>query len=833
MKVKKVILSVLVLIAMFLTAVPVYAEDESEKDVETSGYSVTIEAGLDGVLVEDKASPVSITVKNVTEDFEGTLRVIVPATYDQKSLAYEKSIVVPKGGEKTFSILLPGISNVSFLRVELENSKGKTIYSKQEKIVSYEVGQTAVLGILSSDFTGLNYFDGVSVTSTNGIVSAKAIQLNVENIPEVSDGLEICDFILIDNYNTSQLSAEQRNAIVGWVNNGGVLIVGTGSKALSTLEGFTDTVCPVQTGALTKKTLDIWNTEPLENVDAVDITANGWNDVQGAIAYGAPAYQALYGGGSVLVLSYDLAMNPIANWNAGRSVLAENILSNAASDSVYDKIIYGNSDSYDSYSLRNAVEGADKNKIPNALLYGGIFFIYVLAIGPIAYLVLRGMDKREKIWIVMPAIALLFTIIILITSMNYKIRKPFIDAVSIIEFNNGFKDTKTYMSVQNPKGKAYSIDLSENYNQVASWNDDDVSYEEVGMTNYSHSIVDATDYLSVSMQPAMAFTKRNVMAEKQEYQQNAGFTTNLTCNLSGFEGTITNNTGYDLSNVVAVYNGQFIYMGEMKDGASAQVKAANLKSLNSLSWNMKEWLDKLPKDIAFFNYESDYLARNNQNVYEVMRGRAEIMEMNQGMIFGMVDDYSSDLVKGNNTKLYAVGVAVGYFHQVVEEYQNYTSFIDDINDYMVGGSNIQYSEDYPSGFESFPDMEDYDLYGASEIFVLYDFSSIDTTGAQLINRSMDLYSEDVDIDDFDSLEDYNNYVESLMDEMYNYEDYTKVQLFNYTTQQYEDVFVSGNIIEDMTPYINEKGWMQVRYYTDDVDTWGCYAPVISLVGGER
>lgn len=838
MKIKKKLISLITIAVLVMTVVPVFAE-EADKDVQNSGYVVSVEAGLDGVMVEGKATPVSVSIRNNDKDFEGVLRVIVPTTYDQKSLAYEKAVTIPSGGEKTFSVLLPSISTVSFLRIELENDKGKITYSQQEKIISLPVGQEAVLGVLSSDYTGLNYFDGVAVNTYNGIVTAKMIQLNADNLPEVSDGLEICDFILIDNYNTSQLSEAQRNAIAGWVNNGGILILGTGSKASVVLEGFSDTICPVTVDSLSKNSITVHSgvTYELENVDVAGITTNGWYDIQGNIATGAPAWQSFYGGGSVLILSYDLAMNPIANWTEGRTSLAENILSNAGTDTIYDNMIYGSSDAYHGYYLSDAVDGVDRNKIPNALLYGAIFFVYVIGIGPVSYLVLRAMDKREKIWIVMPAVALGFTLIVLATSMIYKIHKPFIDAVSILEYNNGATVTKTYMSVQSPKGKAYSIDLSADYTQVASWNDDDVSYNDVGTTNYRYAIVDAGDHIKISMEPNMAFTKQSLMAEKQEYQSGTGFDTNLTCTLSGFEGTLTNNTGYDLTNVVISYNDQFIFVGKMKNGETVNLNASDLESCSNLSYGFTEWMEEAPDDYGLFHDTEHYRDLvDNQNLYKVMDEREYELSMNQGMIFGMIDGYESDVVDSFGTKVYSTGIAVSYFYQVVEEYQNYSVFIDDINDYMVGGDNISYTSDYPEDFDYFYDTTDLDMYGETEMEVLYDFYGVDLTSAQLINNNMPSTIDTdtmLDIDDFDSMEEYYEYLNQYA-ESFDEGDYCNVQLYNYTTQQYEDVFAAGvNTVANLHPYINENGWMQVRYYIDDTDTWGYYAPNISLVGGEQ
>lgn len=833
MKKRKLLLSILTAIFVLLYMPAVSYAEESDKDVANDEFTVTVETGLDSIAVEGKAMPVTVTISNAGKDFSGILRITIPASYDQKSLAYEKAVAIPSGGTKSISMLLPDIDTSAFLRIELENEKGKILYSQQEKYTSIVVGESVVVGILSSDYSGLNYFDGASVSTSNGMASAKIIQLTADNIPDVGEGLGACHYILIDNYNTSQLSEEQRNAIAAWVSNGGMLIMGTGSKASVVLEGFRDSLCPVTAGSLEKRDMLLVNGISGEavTVDSIGLTADGWQDIQGDIAVGASAWKCGYGNGSVLILSYDLAMEPISSWNE-RELLAAGILGNAGNDNIYSSMFYDKSEIYDTWRLDTAVNGVDRNKIPNALLYAGVFLVYVICIGPVAYLVLKAKDKREKMWFVMPAVALVFTIAVYATSMIYRIHKPFIDAVSIVEFNNGPVITKTYMTVQSPKGKAYTIDFADGYRNMESWSDD-VDYNDVGLTNYSYAVRQEGESVQLRVNPAMAFTGQNLVSQKEEFQAGTGILTELECTLSGFEGTVTNNTGYDLKNVVICYNDNYAFLGAMKNGETVTVQKNQLDAMSNVysyyysSWSsgLEQWIEQKPNNnFLFSNTEESRLFKDNCNVYAIMKGRADSLSMNQGMVFGMIENYDQELIKGKNTTVYSTEVAISYFNQVVEEYQNYSLFINDINDYMVGGDRIAYTSDYPEGFDYFYDTSDLDLYGETEKKVLYDFGNMDLQGAQLLNLNQvySSYNGDDEIKDDEPVED--DYYEHS---------YCEVQLYNYDTQSYENAFDEYGCVSDLTPYVNEQGWMQVRYYTDDPDAWDYYAPQISLIGGEQ
>lgn len=818
---------------------PALFAEEKDKDVENDAFTVTVDPGLDGVVVEGKSMPVTVTVGNFSGvDVSGILRITLPSTYDHNSLAYERAVAIPNGGEKSISFLLPKM-DTSFIRVELENERKKILFSIQEKPQILTVGQNAVVGILSNDYSGLNYFDGAAIDTISGITSAKIIQLTADNIPETGEGLSTCHYILIDQYNTSQLSEKQRNAIAAWVSNGGMLILGTGSKASVVLEGFQDSLCPLTPGELTKQDMTLMNSVNGETKSVDSVALNqagvamqdaGWQDVEGGIATGGSAWLAGYGAGTVLVLSYDLAMEPITSWNE-KGILAANILANAGNEDIYDTMLYGGVTqyNYDGYQMEESVRGVDRNKVPNPLLYAGVYLVYVICIGPVAYLILKAKDKREKMWLVMPVIAFGFTIVVFATSMLYRIHKPFIGSVAIVEYSNGPINTRNYMSVRSPKGKEYVIDFADGYQSMQTWADDYMGYSNVGTTDYTCAVRQEGTAVSLYVKQTKAFEEQNLMTQKEEFQVGSGFATNLTCDLSGFEGTITNNTGYDLQNVVACYNEQYIFVGAMKDGETATLERKQLSSLNNVYYDMEQWMEKLPNDMPFLvNSEEAHALKDNQNIYKVMESRANQLSINQGMIFGMIENYDDAFVKKNNVKTYSAAVAVSYFNQVVEEYQNSSFILDDINMYMVGGDHVPYTSDYPLDFDYFYDTEDLDMYGEEEKEVLYDFGTLNLKGAMLLNLNYipeDLTGDTGDSGEEDDLGDvYDNiYGDGVQ--------YCKLQLYNYTTGAYEDAFVDGTV-EDLTPYLNEQNWMQIRYYTDDADAWNCYAPQLYLVGGE-
>lgn len=790
-------------------------EAEEKKDVSNSDFNVTVEVGLDEIIFQEKSTPITVAVSNSGKDFNGLVRVIVPCSYVQEAIAYERSIVIPSGGAKSVSMLIPNISNATYLRVELVNEKGKILYSQQEKVTMIEVGNQAIIGVLSDDYTGLNYFDGVSVSTSSGIVSTRLLQLDAATFPEKAEGLSTCHYILIDNYNTSQLSEEQRNALAGWVSDGGMLILGTGSKASSVLTSLQDTLCPISIGSLGKATLDVAGgvTTEEKKADVVALSGDNWEDVSSYIARGGAAWKSTYGArGTVLILEYDLAMEPIVSMNE-RKLLASNILENAGNSDNYERMLQGEDEPYNEWRIQSAVNSADGNKMPNALLYAGIFLLYVLAIGPISYLILKAKDKREKMWIVIPIIAAGFTFIVFGTSMFYRIHKPFADAVSILEYNGKQLDTSTYISLQSPKAAAYTVSLEEGYGNVEAWGDSNYDYDSLGTTNYNYAIREDAGVTSIAVNKGQPFTSYNLLAKKNELLQTEGFALNLHCSVSTIEGEVTNQTGYDLKNAVICYNGVYCFLGAFKNGETKQIKSTDNHDVSNVSYNLEEWMEKTPSDYWFFGSDSENKKlQQNKELYTVLKWNQYGLQMNQGMVFGMIEQEADALITDNAAKVYSIRAAVTYFTQRPEEYQNYSTFIDDINRYMVGGEEIPYDKEiYPEQYDCFLDTDRY-MYGADEMIILYDFSTVDLNGAVLYIK------EEQNVDEYmDTYSDDSSEVE--------------VWIYNNDTQNYEQLFVYWEEEVIQSSYVDENGWVRIKYVADT--SGSCWAPEISLIGGEK
>ena len=231
----------------------------------------------------------------------------------------------------------------SFL-VQITNEKDKVVYSKSIKCNVSNTSESAIFGILSDDYSGLNYIDGVSLSNNSFIGTVKILELNEENVPTDASGLGVCNYILIDNYNTSKLSDEQVKAIKQWVMQGGILIFGTGPNYEKVFEKFSDDFINGSIGDVSKQdiiveyssldglnnnfeeTTEETETEgALENVVSVDMVDISVNEAYEVYNVTTPSVisQKDVGKGAVVIAGFDFALAPIQNGNFNNKLITQ------------------------------------------------------------------------------------------------------------------------------------------------------------------------------------------------------------------------------------------------------------------------------------------------------------------------------------------------------------------------------------------------------------------------------------------------------------------------------------------------------------------------------
>jgi len=559
----KGILTILLLVLALTSVCP-----GSVMNVEAGASDADVSAmfDIDAQLVnsDEDTYNISLTVGNKGEDWEGIVRVMA---YDNGSYgtAYDTVLTLPQGSEKQFVVkFAKGINEYAdgSIRVTILDKKSKVLKSQNFTRFLLEEMESISLGILSDDYSALTFLDvgGNTLYYYGDQFPIKLVELKQGSLVDVLDVLTI---LVIDKYNTDILTDEELLAIVQWVNNGGVLIVGTGSYAPEVWSGLADVITDVEiTGVL----------EPGDSL--AGITGYGSSEIDMSKlplaqlttintmyyeTYFSGGLNVTVGDGAIGILPYSL----VELGEAGDSIYVDyftqedyifNLLEEitSSSRSRYDRTSY-TSNRYDQvYNLRTLLGAiGNSNTTLNFGVLKLIVILYVIFVGPVLYLILRANKKREWYWVTVPATALVGIVIIFFAGRGFEVVSTKVYSVTTQDVD-GEKEGKTFLYCYDAEYKEWDLQLADGYEYAGSLQENYYYYynsiQAASASEYYYRVLNKGGRISVGINPDQAFEDSYFYAGKSKgSEQEMG---SIECDqvkpeLGGISGKITNNTDKD------------------------------------------------------------------------------------------------------------------------------------------------------------------------------------------------------------------------------------------------------------------------------------------------
>lgn len=236
-------------------------------------------------------------------------------------------------------------------------------------------------------------------------VAPLVMSLTPEDLPERVEGWNMLDRIVWQDVDATRLSAAQLDSLRGWVANGGRLVIAGGTAGPRSLAAFPDVLLPYRPTAIT----DVAPASLAGLLGELPGTATDLPALSGELAGGRAlatvgddvvvAAERPYGLGLVTMLGFD----PAAEW----------IAESSASDGLWRRLLpprtSGGLVFADDNMLVSAVSQLPSLALPPITGLVALLGAYILLIGPVNYLVLRRLDRREWAWLTMPVLILAFT----------------------------------------------------------------------------------------------------------------------------------------------------------------------------------------------------------------------------------------------------------------------------------------------------------------------------------------------------------------------------------------------------------------------------------------
>lgn len=341
---------------------------------------------------------VSVTLVNEGTPTEGHL------TAETDAGTVRRYVEMPAGARKTVTLYVRPGGFQGEIVVRYVEPNGTVQVAADVRVLDVSTRQVAIVGdpngALRPQFSG-----------QPGAEVPEPIPLAAADIPERPEPLAGID-VIVWAADSGSLDDAQRRSIERWIGDGGQLVVIGGADWQARTAGLEHLL-------------------PLEELAAVDAVDHGplaaWAGADEPLAADTIATGELRDGARAIAASDD--GQPMAAWHpvgAGRVLLFGSDLTLDAyrtwpgSPGLWSRVIGGQGALQEWFgnefpqtetagAMARALETLPALDVPPAELLLAVIVAYILLIGPVSYLVLRRIDRRELAWVTAPILVVVFS----------------------------------------------------------------------------------------------------------------------------------------------------------------------------------------------------------------------------------------------------------------------------------------------------------------------------------------------------------------------------------------------------------------------------------------
>ncbi len=453
---------------------------------EERGITLAVHLGYHDLVRQGQWMPVTVEAQNHGPDFQGTLEIelqsfqggfgkgpAVIGVVPQSSTTSQLALSLPAGGVKHLRAYVLADNPAAPVVARLSQN-GRTVASQSALPVSTA---STLIGVLSDQPAALDEFGAIRLSFS--APSPQTVHLQLEDLPESAILLRAFDLLAIDDFATSGLTAAQRSALADYVADGGNLLLGTGASWRKTLSGLPPTLQPVQPD----RTVTVTDTSALSGAGPVEVATGGSLSGRTWLAAGQRPLlvEKDVGGGLVTVALFDWAQDPIASWGGARGLLRQVAIRSLLRGAQGPPVGFGGggvlgpfvifsgagaapygapgSVSQRSSVLIGPLGNLPALDLPPLKLTGLLILLYVLVIGPLNYVVLRAVGRRELAWVTVPVVAIVFAAGAYGIGVGTKGRAVQSNQVSIVHLIGGWNTAyrETYTGIFTPTRGDFTV----------------------------------------------------------------------------------------------------------------------------------------------------------------------------------------------------------------------------------------------------------------------------------------------------------------------------------------------------------------------------------------
>lgn len=538
-----------------------------EKEFGQEQFTLDAEVGFDGEFIVGKTALLKGVITNHGAAFQGELQAKVYTFENTDSsnraseyAVYYQELELLEGASQALEMEINMGTIRRFLQVTLVDERGNTVFLQNIDLRA-KSPMTLAVGVLSERPQDMQILAGMAppdVSAADASTFYSTYFFDGEDFPASGALMDNFRIIVADGIDFASLSEKQREALCGWVAEGGMLVIGTGEAGERTLGGLEMTADISVSGTaagsvagtpVTLAVLEGGNIEPL------------WQE-NGTVL----AYEKRAGEGRVILPAFSIATAPMAAKPETPSVLWE--LCRMADEAYLTVNTDGDNDYY--YSRTDNFPPLGEGTVKLLL---GFLACYVLIVGPVLYLILKKLDKREKGWVVIPAMAVLCMAVILLISKTSPYSRGMVRLVSTVELTEGMDtaaaETELHIKSADRGDVTYrneeKLPLFPKKEEYYYYNFNFAS----GETNCGYKMLSG-DNTEITFLDSQGW-ETNHLVGRTVVQTGGALESGLILENGRLKGTVTNGTNVGFVDSVLSVNGTWLRIGPIQAGDTVEV----------------------------------------------------------------------------------------------------------------------------------------------------------------------------------------------------------------------------------------------------------------------
>lgn len=546
----------------------------------------TVTFGAVGYVARDKEMPVTLNISSIKKDFTGVMKITLPGE-NGRGIAYQSAVKCKEGKQEKIILNVPQLGNPSAICFEIMDTFGVTELSEdvsfsdaKNRNGAFSEQAENLIGVLSGQSKKLSYLNSLKIEEESEEESVKVVCYSKNSFPQTEEEFQGLDGMLIDSFDTKSLSGKQKSALKSWLKSGGKLLIAGGGQQIDSFEGLEKTFGIIQedVGVSELYLADADNTVQKLPILMSNLQLSQKYEWE---AYGnfepEIGYTAAIGSGKISILRFSLTNSAFLQWSV-RDKAAGEILSH-----FMGKDEDTESSDTSLWYVKKALYAFMKSQLPNTFFYGVFFIFYILLMVTIAYYYLRKIKKREYIWIVVPVLALVFTVGLFIRSRGMKgSRDSYFSALRVTDSEK--EQENIYFLYQNDEGVEDNVNFLSSITSVIQM---DYNYRTIAGKNIKTSGEDITinntqKGFDVAFEESVPGTSRilKLSGNTKSVSEKEVFTQDIFTTYTSFYGNITNTSSNNFSRVILIRGNQYAILKSVKAGEKASVSTDMVKCWN-------------------------------------------------------------------------------------------------------------------------------------------------------------------------------------------------------------------------------------------------------------